>query len=203
MSEASSRPSSPINPSKQPRPAVRQTQTVTRSTSSSSSSSSSSTESVSDEDVQIEVDEDEVMDEDDLRAGGSDDEMPWPQQLNLESQRVHVMQTSLFRMPELAKSSLEGHTSYLKHPRPIEVNFDAKKAPARTSFTQPRTHPPPHKYVRVASQESVSASYEGSYLDAGLSFGRSFRVGWGPGNKIAHVGNISSSSASYVKSSAF
>jgi nuclear pore complex protein Nup98-Nup96 len=137
------------------------------------------------------------MEEEEAPSVQSDEEMhPWPQQLNLESQRVHVMQTSLFRMPELSRSGLDRNTSYLKHPRPLEVNFEAKKVPIRTSFAQPRTHPPPRKFVRVATEKSVTASREGTYLDAGLSFGRSFRVGWGPGNKMVHVGSFTGSAAS-------
>ena len=31
---------------------------------------------------------------------------------------------------------------------------------------------------------------ENLYRDAGLAFGRSFRVGWGPGGTLVHLGQI-------------
>ena len=208
MSEVSSRSPSPPStrfrghgrvPPRKPSP---QAPAQLASPSSSTRSDSEASEGRRDGDGDAEMGDDE--DAHVHTAESDDDVQPWPQQLNLESQRVHVMQTSLFRMPELARSALDGNATYLKHPRPMEVNFEGrKKAPVRTSFSQPRTHPPPRKYIRIAAEKSVAASREGTYLDAGLSFGRSFRVGWGPGNKMVHVGNLVSSSAVYVLSLIF
>ncbi|TDL26378.1 hypothetical protein BD410DRAFT_881649 [Rickenella mellea] len=126
--------------------------------------------------------------------------IPWPQQLNLEPHRVHVMQTSLFRMTELASTQLKQPPTQLKHPRSTEALPQPKDIPIRRSFAQPRVHAPSRKYVRVASSDSIAASHEGSLLDAGLSFGRSFRVGWGPGGRLAHVGSLSSVNASTSES---
>lgn len=162
-------------------------------TSSSSSSSSEGEDHDADD-----SEDDSVMDERELQQSfdrddeedDKDESVPWPQQLNLEPQRVHVMQTSLFRMPELASSQVVQSSSQLKHPRSPDVTFELKEFPQRPSFAQPRVQPPSRKYIRVASASSVSKSHEGAFVDAGLSFGRSFRVGWGPGGRLVHLGGI-------------
>jgi hypothetical protein len=38
--------------------------------------------------------------------------------------------------------------------------------------------------------KSVVTGQEGSHADAGLALGRSFRVGWGPGGTIVHLGTL-------------
>ncbi|EJD03515.1 uncharacterized protein FOMMEDRAFT_83835 [Fomitiporia mediterranea MF3/22] len=121
--------------------------------------------------------------------------IPWAKQLNLEPHRVHVMQTSLFRVPELSKPETKDSFSFLKHQRPSDVHKEPQTR-NRTSFAQPRSKPPPRKYARISLSESVSAKRENMFLDAGLSMGRSFRVGWGPGNKLVHVGQLSSGASS-------
>ena len=123
---------------------------------------------------------------------------PWAQQLNLEPHRVHVMQTSLFRVPELTRPLPSQKTNLSNPGKPQRALGEAKGATNRTSFTQSRSQPPPRKYVRVDASASATASYEGVYLDSGLSLGRSFRVGWGPDNKLVHVGRLCSPNASYV-----
>lgn len=40
--------------------------------------------------------------------------------------------------------------------------------------------------------------HEASYVDSGLSMGRSFRVGWGPGGTLAHSGSLSGPRSSQV-----
>ncbi|KAJ2988961.1 hypothetical protein NUW54_g8940 [Trametes sanguinea] len=56
--------------------------------------------------------------------------------------------------------------------------------PSRTRSTQPS------KYARVDSSASAFAGREGAYIDAGLALGRSFRVGWGPGGTLVHLGEL-------------
>lgn len=166
---------------------------------------SSSSSSESEEDLADNSDEDSDLDEDELRPlsphveDAEAESAAWAQQLDLDSHRVHVMQASLFRVPELAKAH-QDEQARLKHRRSPDIHAEPKEIPTRTSFAQPRTQPPARKYIRVASSYSVSASHESAYVDAGLSFGRSFRAGWGPGDKLVHVGGLASSSesSSYV-----
>lgn len=49
--------------------------------------------------------------------------------------------------------------------------------------------PPARKFVRVV-RDSLVEGKEELYRDAGLAFGRSFRVGWGPGGALVHLGAI-------------
>src|SRR4051794_29391515 len=51
---------------------------------------------------------------------------------------------------------------------------------------------PIRKFARVENTDSVVRGNERSMVDAGLSLGRSFRVGWGPGGIIAHLGSLCS-----------
>ena len=63
---------------------------------------------------------------------------------------------------------------------------------------------PTRKYARIEITSSVANGNEGSYVDAGLAFGRSFRVGWGPGGKLVHPGAICGPFAlSYVSNQPF
>lgn len=49
--------------------------------------------------------------------------------------------------------------------------------------------PPARKFVKIA-KESLVEGKESLYRDAGLAFGRSFRVGWGPGGMLVHLGEL-------------
>jgi nuclear pore complex protein Nup98-Nup96 len=49
---------------------------------------------------------------------------------------------------------------------------------------------PTRKYARVESAASAVGGNEGVVVDAGLALGRSFRVGWGPGGIIVHLGEL-------------
>lgn len=169
------------------------------------SSYSSSDSGGSEEDSSDESDIDSIMDmngeEQSVHEEGEQDEpVPWAKQLDLEPQRVHVMQASLFRDPELSNAQTKERSSFLKHQRSMDVHFEQKDAATRASFAHPTSQAPPRKYVRVAPEASVSANRDSLYADAGLSMGRSFRVGWGPGNTLVHVGDLSSSASSYVSS---
>lgn len=48
---------------------------------------------------------------------------------------------------------------------------------------------PARKFVKIA-KDSMGYGKENLYRDAGLAFGRSFRVGWGPGGTLVHLGQI-------------
>lgn len=116
----------------------------------------------------------------------------------VDSQRMHVMQTSLFRMPEeaaalkamnhIADASLRRPAQTLrKHGR--ESDGDMRSWDTRPSFAkdiQPTLTRPTRKYTRVEGAMSVANGAEDALGDAGLSFGRSFRVGWGPGGILVH-----------------
>lgn len=64
----------------------------------------------------------------------------------------------------------------------------------RTTFDKsldPEPYRPTRKVIRMQDIESLSAGMEGAYFDAGLAFGRSFRVSWGPGGMLAQIGGSS------------
>jgi len=48
---------------------------------------------------------------------------------------------------------------------------------------------PARKFVKI-SKDSLVRGKENLYRDAGLAFGRSFRVGWGPGGVLVHLGQL-------------
>lgn len=49
---------------------------------------------------------------------------------------------------------------------------------------------PSCKYARVESSASIVNGVEDAMVDAGLAFGRSFRVGWGPSGNLVHLGQL-------------
>lgn len=57
-----------------------------------------------------------------------------------------------------------------------------------------KTEPPilDAKYAEavVRSSQSIVQNVDGATADAGLALGRSFRVGWGPGGTIVHLGTL-------------
>ncbi|KAJ3921186.1 nuclear protein 96-domain-containing protein [Lentinula edodes] len=136
------------------------------------------------------------MREDELQLTKDRNLAPRAQIAGVDSQRMHVMQTSLFRMPEeaaalkamnqIADSSFRKLTPTLrKHGR--ESDGDIRSWDTRPSFAkdvQPTLTRPTRKYTRVDSTMSVAVGAEDALADAGLSFGRSFRVGWGPGGVL-------------------
>ncbi|KAI0716436.1 nuclear protein 96-domain-containing protein [Earliella scabrosa] len=141
---------------------------------------------------------------------------PWAREIGVEAQKMHVMQASLFRMPEeeralkalnqppsrrklLVTSSLSR-----KHSRDSEGDGLRADSRQRASFAhdiEPELYRPSRKYARVESSASAFVGRENAYVDAGLALGRSFRVGWGPGGMLAHLGDLCSPSRS-SKSSA-
>jgi nuclear pore complex protein Nup98-Nup96 len=73
-------------------------------------------------------------------------------------------------------------------------------ARVKTADKPPKSKPirevqPLRKYERVSHEKSITKSYTGAYMDAGLALGRSFRVGWGPNGELVHLGKICGVSA--------
>jgi len=74
----------------------------------------------------------------------------------------------------------------------MNVNFRVIQEPIFRYEILPETPYTGTKYaetVAIASK-SVVRNQEGSAADAGLALGRSFRVGWGPGGQLVHLGNL-------------
>ncbi|KAF8895957.1 nuclear protein 96-domain-containing protein [Mucidula mucida] len=140
-----------------------------------------------------------------------------PQMAALDAQRIRVMQTSLFRMPEEAENMrammnmpeqralrvLQPHLNR-KHSRDSDGDGMRVDARERASFAHdigPPAYRPSRKYARVSTTSSVFQGHDEVSVDAGLSFGRSFRVGWGPGGIIAHLGALTAPSTKSATSS--
>lgn len=168
------------------------------------------------------------------RQRGDPTLIPRAQQLGVDAQKMHVMQTSLFRMPEEAAAmkaisfskptgpptttakrlALQPQMLNRKHSRDSEgdgMRLDSREVsaypnnsssptpninpPQRASFAhdiEPPPYRPSRKYARVESSASAVTGSEGAMVDAGLSMGRSFRVGWGPGGTLVHLGKLCS-----------
>ncbi|KAL0069564.1 hypothetical protein AAF712_003222 [Marasmius tenuissimus] len=132
----------------------------------------------------------------------------------VDPQRMHVMQTSLFRQPEeaaalkaLSKAAPQSKNLRIpmatkrqqlsrKHSRDSEGDTLRIDSRERASFNHDDNAPPlqrpSRKYTRVAidSSSSIAADAEDGLVDGGLAFGRSFRVGWGPGGHLVHLGAL-------------
>ncbi|KAH7923076.1 hypothetical protein BV22DRAFT_1036756 [Leucogyrophana mollusca] len=130
--------------------------------------------------------------------------IPWARHVGVDAQKMHVMQTSLFRMPEeaaLLKSLNHPTRSRFqllptvnrKHSRDSEgdgLRLDPRDRASFAHDIDPLPLRPSRKYARVESSASVVAGNEGALVDAGLALGRSFRVGWGPGGTLVHLGKV-------------
>ncbi|KAH9848377.1 nuclear protein 96-domain-containing protein [Lenzites betulinus] len=131
--------------------------------------------------------------------------IPWAREIGVDPQKMHVMQTSLFRMPEEEKALkalnqpqsrrrlLLSSNLTRKHSRDSEGEGFRADSRQRASFAhdiEPEPYRPSRKYSRVESAASAFVGHEHSFIDAGLAYGRSFRVGWGPGGTLAHLGEL-------------
>ncbi|EDR08209.1 uncharacterized protein LACBIDRAFT_297625 [Laccaria bicolor S238N-H82] len=136
--------------------------------------------------------------------------IPWAQQIGVDAQKMHVMQTSLFRMPEAAALRalnqptrpqqttrqnlvLPAQSLNRKHSRDSDgdgLRFDSRERASFAHDIEPPLYRPSRKYARVEINSSIANGKEGIYVDAGLAMGRSFRVGWGPGGTLLHLGSI-------------
>ncbi|KAI6148667.1 nuclear protein 96-domain-containing protein [Pisolithus tinctorius] len=138
----------------------------------------------------------------------------WAQTVGMDVQKMHVMQTSLFRMPEEAAmlQAMNRPTRprfrlspgvTRKHSRDSlgEGRLDSQERASFAHDIEPPVYRPSRKYARVEISHSVVAGCEDALVDAGLALGRSFRVGWGPGGTVAYLGQLCSPS-SQVQSSA-
>ena len=130
---------------------------------------------------------------------------PWAREINVNPQKMHVMQTSLFRVPEEAEAMLAADDEPPPRPRRKRLGLNRKHSRdsegeglradsrQRASFAHdmdPAPFRPSRKYARVETAASVVAGNEGVLIDYGLALGRSFRVGWGPGGRLAHLGSL-------------
>ncbi|KAG8759967.1 hypothetical protein FRC11_001141, partial [Ceratobasidium sp. 423] len=97
---------------------------------------------------------------------------PFTATIDLDPRKVQVMQASMFH----------------NDPDP-EVTRDRSTFPARDVLPEPEPEPL-RKYERVSNDKSVTKSFAGAYMDAGLALGRSFRVSWGPNGELVHLGKI-------------
>lgn len=138
-------------------------------------------------------------------ARGDPTIIPWAHHVGVDPQKMHVMQTSLFRMPEEAaalkamnqpaRSNLQIPVQPLnrKHSRDSDGDGLRVESRERASFAHdidPAPYRPTRKYARVESSASAVNGMEGYVIDAGLALGRSFRVGWGPGGTLVHLGSL-------------
>ncbi|CCL99212.1 uncharacterized protein FIBRA_01227 [Fibroporia radiculosa] len=131
--------------------------------------------------------------------------IPWARELGVDAQKMHVMQTSLFRMPEeeaalkaLSRPATRRKPSLFaslnrKHSRDSEGEGLRADSRQRTSFAQdiePASYRPSRKYARVEGSASAVSGKEDAFVDAGLALGRSFRVSWGPSGTLVHLGAL-------------
>lgn len=143
---------------------------------------------------------------------------PWADKLGLEPKRVQVMQASLFgrsaseqptritprfgtptpqqrwgsprrTVESLGKRSLDIRQSNQPAAEDQSTN-QSRSGFAEIAAAKDVPAPPARKYARVTFAESLLHKREGNIIDAGLMFGRSFRVGWGPGVVLVHGGRI-------------
>ncbi|KAK7033646.1 hypothetical protein VNI00_012646 [Paramarasmius palmivorus] len=135
--------------------------------------------------------------------------IPRARNIGVDAQRMHVMQTSLFRLPEEAAAlkalnqpsrkpiRVASQQLSRKHSRDSEgdsLRIDSRERKSFAHDAAPPVHRPSRKYTRVAvaSSSSIANDAENGLIDAGLAFGRSFRVGWGPGGTLVHLGTLCS-----------
>ncbi|KAJ7746928.1 nuclear protein 96-domain-containing protein [Mycena maculata] len=130
--------------------------------------------------------------------------IPWAQHVGVDAQKMHVMQTSLFRVPEEAAAmrAIEKpgrlhlqvpQSLNRKHSRDSDgdgLRFESKERASFAHDIESPVYRPSRKYARVESSESAITGHEAALVDAGLAFGRSFRVGWGPGGILVHPGTL-------------
>ncbi|KAJ3514528.1 hypothetical protein NLJ89_g2324 [Agrocybe chaxingu] len=149
--------------------------------------------------------------------------IPWAQHVGVDAQKMHVMQTSFFRMPEEAAAlramnqppktkgpairldlGSKGQSVNRKHSRDSDgdgLRMDSRERASFAHDIDPPIFHPSRKYARVEITSSIASGNEGSYFDAGLALGRSFRVSWGPGGQLLHFGSICSPTSTYNMSS--
>ncbi|THH28963.1 hypothetical protein EUX98_g5225 [Antrodiella citrinella] len=134
--------------------------------------------------------------------------IPWARGAGVDPHRIHVMQSAFFRVPEEARAMREveehvkarsvkklalSNTLNRKHSRDSDGDGLRADSVQRRSFAhdmEPLPYRPSRKYARVGNAASAVSGNENALIDAGLTMGRSFRVGWGPGGTLAHLGHL-------------
>ncbi|TFK49034.1 hypothetical protein OE88DRAFT_1633808 [Heliocybe sulcata] len=147
---------------------------------------------------------------------------PWARAVGVDPKRMEVMQTVFFTLPKeqeemRAASEAQKQKQVPRPPRPsLAKSFGMSRkhrrestgelhrsgAHERISFDNPMASisaRPVRKFARISTVETTALGKESLQVDAGLALGRSFRVSWGPGGKLAHIGTLCSPfSTSYV-----
>ncbi|KIY50405.1 hypothetical protein FISHEDRAFT_38847 [Fistulina hepatica ATCC 64428] len=142
------------------------------------------------------------IDEDEDESSKPSHDMPfdpasWTRR-GLDAQKIRVMQASYFRQPEesatlRALNEQAPRRHQRKHSRESEGDIHFYDSRERASFDHTIELPvfrPSRKYARVQVADSAATGCDNAFIDAGLAFGRSFRVGWGPSGMLAHPGAI-------------
>ncbi|KAK0527244.1 hypothetical protein OC835_005044, partial [Tilletia horrida] len=133
----------------------------------------------------------------------------WAISQGVQPDKIQVMQASLFgvRRSEVAAPVSKSPASFLpparKHARASSVQPEtptlAIEAPAasRSDFATVKSlaalqtsSARARKFTRTELSKSLAKGHDDIRVDAGLSFGRSFRVGWGPGGLLVHNGAL-------------
>ncbi|KAG8725116.1 hypothetical protein FRC09_008459 [Ceratobasidium sp. 395] len=126
---------------------------------------------------------------------------PWAATIELDPRKVQVMQASMFHN---ADETLQADDLAPRQKAPTVTRSDflaSRSALPEPADKTPKTiveDLPLRKYERVENDKSVTKSYTGAYMDAGLALGRSFRVGWGPDGQLVHLGKLCGASAKDV-----
>ncbi|CAE7229687.1 unnamed protein product [Rhizoctonia solani] len=113
---------------------------------------------------------------------------PFAASIDLDPRRVQVMQASMFHNepdPEVTRD----HSTFLARDVLPEATDKVPAIPKPKNKPKPEPEPL-RKYERVSNDKSVTKSFAGAYMDAGLALGRSFRVSWGPNGELVHLGRI-------------
>ncbi|KAG1776846.1 nuclear protein 96-domain-containing protein [Suillus placidus] len=122
--------------------------------------------------------------------------IPWARQVGVDAQKMHVMQTSLFRIPEEAvaiKAMNRATRPQFKLPPTVRRKHSRDSIGDGLRMDSQENHHLTDRLENMPewkSQPSTVAGCEDGLVDAGLAFGRSFRVGWGPGGTLVHLGRL-------------
>ncbi|KAG8871969.1 hypothetical protein FRB97_008164, partial [Tulasnella sp. 331] len=129
---------------------------------------------------------------------------PWAARLGLDSQRMNVMQASFFHTAPERPASEEPRSAFMNQPQRGEgpslegvvepMGREHQPSTLRSTHTIPIPHPLIRDLQIGKYADSIAVNEESSFVDAGLSLARSFRVGWGPAGQLAFVGRICGSS---------
>ncbi|KAF8609715.1 hypothetical protein BDV93DRAFT_465151 [Ceratobasidium sp. AG-I] len=122
---------------------------------------------------------------------------PWAATIDLDARKVQVMQASMFhnaddtlRADDLGRAPRQTASNLTRSAFLASRNALPERQTADKTSKIDRRDQPLRKYERVENSKSVTRSYAGAYMDAGLALGRSFRVGWGPDGQLVHLGKI-------------